>query len=75
MKIPLPRNVIPLGPDPVRPASGRDKHVKALAIVSRHADNAAEHLMPYESVAKAIFVKANGLLAYYKATGLPKRGC
>jgi hypothetical protein len=29
----------------------------------------AIHLMPYETVAKAIFVKANGLPAYYRATG------
>jgi hypothetical protein len=29
----------------------------------------AEHLMPYATAAKAIFVKANGLPAYYKATG------
>jgi hypothetical protein len=28
-----------------------------------------ENLMPYEAAAKAIFVKANGLPAYYKATG------
>ncbi len=26
--------------------------------------------MPYETAAKAIFVKANGLPAYYKATGV-----
>ena len=29
----------------------------------------AEELMPYEAVAKAIFVKANGLAAYYQTTG------
>jgi hypothetical protein len=29
----------------------------------------AENLMPYEAAAKAIFVKANGLPAYHKATG------
>jgi hypothetical protein len=28
-----------------------------------------EKLMPYEAAAKGIFVKANGLWAYYKATG------
>lgn len=27
-------------------------------------------LTPYEAAAKAIFVKANGLAAYYKTTGL-----
>ena len=35
-----------------------------------HAAAIAENLMPYEAVAKAIFVKANGLPAYYRATGL-----
>jgi hypothetical protein len=30
---------------------------------------AAESLMPYEAVAKTIFVKANGLPAYYRAIG------
>lgn len=35
-----------------------------------HAAATAENLMPYEAVAKAIFVKANGLPAYYRATGL-----
>ncbi|MGE5468280.1 MAG: hypothetical protein ACM3Y9_12725 [Ignavibacteria bacterium] len=28
------------------------------------------HLMPYEAAAKAIFVRANGTAAYYKATGI-----
>jgi hypothetical protein len=32
-----------------------------------------EGLMPYEAAAKAIFVKANGLSAYFEATGLA--GC
>jgi hypothetical protein len=30
----------------------------------------AEKLMPYEAAAKAIFVKANGLAAYYETTGI-----
>ncbi|GAB2182199.1 hypothetical protein DLREEDagrD3_24220 [Denitratisoma sp. agr-D3] len=33
---------------------------------------AGDGLMPYEAVAKAIFIKANGSPAYYKATGLPE---
>lgn len=28
------------------------------------------HLMPYEAAAKAIFIRANGTAAYYKATGI-----
>jgi hypothetical protein len=30
-----------------------------------------EHLMPYGEAAKGIFVRANGILAYNKARGLP----
>lgn len=33
------------------------------------ADSRAEQLMPYEKAAKAIYVRANGLPAYRKATG------
>lgn len=29
-----------------------------------------EELMPYEAAAKAIFIRANGAAAYYKATGI-----
>lgn len=29
-----------------------------------------KHLMPYEAAAKAIFIRANGGPAYYKATGI-----
>jgi hypothetical protein len=32
-------------------------------------DTLEEDLLPYEKVAKAVYVKANGLPAYYKATG------
>ncbi len=31
------------------------------------------NLMPYEAAAKAIFIRANGGPAYYKATGTHKR--
>jgi hypothetical protein len=34
----------------------------------------ASDLMPLEAAAKAIFVRANGLAAYWKATGLAPRG-
>jgi len=46
------------------------------ATYSRHdsPDAVAEVLMPLEATAKAILVKANGLPAYWKATGLgPQR--
>lgn len=29
-------------------------------------------LMPYEAAAKAIYVKANGLAAYYRTTGIAR---
>jgi hypothetical protein len=32
-------------------------------------DSRAEQLMPYEKAAKAIYVRANGLPAYRRATG------
>jgi hypothetical protein len=31
-----------------------------------------ENLPPYEAAAKAIFVKANGLAAYYRTTGIAR---
>ena len=31
-----------------------------------------ENLPPYEAAAKAIFVKANGLAAYYRTTGISR---
>lgn len=34
------------------------------------AASAPGKLMPYEAAAKAIFIRANGEAAYYKATGL-----
>jgi hypothetical protein len=32
----------------------------------------SQGLMPYEAAAKAIFVKANGLAAYYQTTGIAR---
>lgn len=43
---------------------------KPLSISHYCAVGIPEHLMPYEAVAKAIFIRANGALAYYKTTGL-----
>jgi hypothetical protein len=42
---------------------------KPLAIRRLGIMPALGHLMPYEAAAKAIFVRANGEAAYYKATG------
>ena len=41
-----------------------------LAIRRRCAAPTLGGLMPYEAAAKAIFVRANGEAAYYKATGI-----
>ena len=41
-----------------------------LSTIAKPPGTGAEGLMPYEAAAKAIFVKANGLSAYYKATGI-----
>lgn len=37
-----------------------------------HPATQGEHLAPYEAAAKAIFVKANGLAAYYRTTGIAR---
>ncbi|MBI4987028.1 MAG: hypothetical protein HZC24_17200 [Rhodocyclales bacterium] len=41
----------------------------ALPAARWHAVAVPTHLMPYEAAAKAIFIRANGGPAYYKATG------
>jgi hypothetical protein len=47
---------------------------RAIAAHRELPDDSAEVLMPLEAIAKAILVEANGLLAYWKATGLgPQR--
>lgn len=50
---------------------------KVSARTSVHADSPGafeEDVMPFETAAKAIFVKANGLSAYWKTTGLVPHG-
>lgn len=37
------------------------------------SDNRSDQLMPYEKVAKTIYVRANGLPAYHRATGHIRR--
>jgi len=52
---------------PLAPSGVRNETPAAVPLKSAAK---AGHLMPYETAAKAIFVKANGLPAYYKATGV-----
>jgi hypothetical protein len=42
---------------------------KPLAVRRRGIVPSLGNLMPYEAAARAIFVRANGEAAYYKATG------
>lgn len=37
------------------------------------SDSRSDQLMPYEKVAKTIYVRANGLPAYHRATGHIRR--
>jgi len=52
--------------------SATEAGVKARAEMVKEPVVGKESLMPYEAVAKAIFVKANGLSAYYRATGIAR---
>lgn len=60
-------------PDPAQATLGLGGP-DALPISSPSPDSRAEHLMPYEKAAKAIYVRANGLPAYRRATGHSHRG-
>lgn len=63
-----------MAPDPVQATFafvGEDNPAVAFATESR--ESRAGALMPLEAAAKAIFVKADGLPAYRKATGLSRR--
>ena len=44
-----------------------------LPIPNPTGDSRADHLMPYEKAAKAIYIRANGLPAYRRATGHIRR--
>lgn len=68
MKIPPP-NMKLLKPNPACAFSPVGANTMALSAVPWRPGVVTETLMPYESAAKKIFVKANGLPAYYKATG------
>jgi len=61
--------------DPVRAKTGFiAKDRRAIASHRDLPHESADALMPLEAIAKAILVKANGLPAYWKATGLgPQR--
>jgi hypothetical protein len=58
--------------DPVQATLGFSAQ-DALPIPDPSSDSRAEDLMPYEKVAKAIYVRANGLPAYRRATGHIRR--
>lgn len=56
----------PVQQDPIQSATGPAPDIPS-PVAWRPAAQ-VEQLMPYEAVAKAIFVKANGLPAYHLAT-------
>ncbi len=58
--------------DPVQATLGFGGQ-NALPIAGPSSDSRAETLMPYEKAAKAIYVRANGLPAYRRATGHIRR--
>lgn len=68
MKIP-PRSITPLKSDPVCPFVPITAETMTHSAVPWLPGVVTKNLMPYEAAAKTIFVKANGLPAYYKATG------
>lgn len=58
------------GPTHFRPAPIAAGESKTLPIPGDCPAAIPGHLMPYEAAAKAIFIRANGAAAYYKATGI-----
>jgi hypothetical protein len=69
MKIPPP-DMKPAAPPCTWPFPPVGADSTTLAAIPLRAGGIAEYSMPYAAAAKAIFVKANGLPAYYRATGL-----
>ncbi|HEX8987662.1 MAG TPA: hypothetical protein VF816_06850 [Rhodocyclaceae bacterium] len=58
------------GRSPFRPAPIAAGESKTIPVHGYCPIAIPAHLMPYEAAAKAIFVRANGAAAYYKATGI-----
>jgi hypothetical protein len=64
---PIPLN--PAGFAPVSQCMQRATRAEKPIVIPRPATGDDEFLMPYGKAAKAIFVKANGLAAFYKSAG------
>ncbi|MBI4996083.1 MAG: hypothetical protein HZC22_04135 [Rhodocyclales bacterium] len=60
--------IAPASPEPVQ-ESFSFGGPNVMPIRAPSPDSRAEQLMPYEKAAKAIYVRANGLPAYHRATG------
>jgi hypothetical protein len=58
-----------LSPTPAQTPTPIAANDAARSVMELRPVAATRYLMPYEAAAKAIFVKANGLTAYHKATG------
>lgn len=58
----------PVSSEPVQASFGFGGQ-NVMPIRTPSPDSQAEQLMPYEKAAKAIYVRANGLPAYRRATG------
>ena len=56
-------------PTPVQIVSPATADAMTPSATSRCSAAVPEELMPYEAAAKTVFVKANSLAAYHKATG------
>jgi hypothetical protein len=68
MKIPPPTMKL-REPNPASPFTPTDKGTEKPVALPQHPPVDEEKLLPFGKAAKAIFVKANGLPAYYKSTG------
>jgi hypothetical protein len=64
-----PHTMKALSATPARTPTPIAANVAARSVMELRPVPATQFLMPYEAAAKAIFVKANGLTAYHKATG------
>jgi hypothetical protein len=61
-----------LQPNPARPQASNSVIRSHLSAVPRRLGGAIDELTPFARAVKGIFVKANGLVAYRKAFGLPR---
>ncbi|MEW6512706.1 MAG: hypothetical protein AB1443_01750 [Pseudomonadota bacterium] len=68
MKIPPPSMKL-REPNPASPFTPTDIGIENPVALPQPAVEDEEQFLPFGRAAKAIFVKANGLPAYYKSTG------